>query len=213
MVRWIGTRKSMSDTMIPQVIVAYQSGFGHTATLAESVAAGARDNGAEVRTISLDALTDDDWQCLDDADAIIFGTATYMGNVSAVFQAFAEQTGRRCQQGRWRDKVAAGFTNSGAKSGDKLNSLVSLAVFAAQHHMHWVNLGLGPGWNSSESTDQEPNRLGFWLGAAAATDVDRGPADVHPSDLATCTHLGSRVAEVTRQLITGRIAAQAISVP
>ena len=50
--------------------------------------------------------------------------------------------------GTWRDKVAAGFTNSGAKSGDKLTALVSLAVFAAQHHMHWVNLGLGAGWNS-----------------------------------------------------------------
>ena len=197
---------------VPTVAVAYQSGFGHTAVLAEAVAAGARSSGTEVVMIRLGDLTEDDWQRLDNADAIIFGTATYMGNVSAAFQGFAEQTGRRCQQGSWRDKVAAGFTNSGAKSGDKLNSLVSLAVFAAQHHMHWVNLGLGPGWNSSGSSDQDLNRLGFWLGAAAATDVDADPAGVHPSDLVTCEHLGRRVALVTQQLAAGRIAAQAIPV-
>lgn len=194
------------------VIVAYQSGFGHTAALAEAVASGARSGGADVAMIGLGELTDDDWQRLDGADAIVFGSATYMGNVSAVFQAFAEQTGRRCQLGTWRDKVAAGFTNSGSKSGDKLNSLVSLAVFAAQHHMHWVNLGLGPGWNSSGSSEDDLNRLGFWLGAAAATDVDADPAGVHPSDVATCEHLGRRVALVTRQLVAGRAAAQAISV-
>lgn len=196
----------------PSVVVAYQSGFGHTAFLAEAVAAGARSVGATVTPIRLADVSDDDWQTLDAADAIIFGTATYMGNVSAAFQAFAEQTGRRCQEGTWSDKVAAGFTNSGCKSGDKLNSLVSLAVFAAQHHMHWVNLGLGPGWNHSRGSESELNRLGFWLGAAAATDVDANPDEVHPSDVATCEHLGRRVAEVTRQLVAGRAAAQAIPV-
>jgi multimeric flavodoxin WrbA len=100
--------------------------------------------------------------------------------------------------------VAGGFTNSGAKSGDKLTALMSLAVFAAQHHMHWVNLGLGAGWNSRNGSDGDLNRLGFWLGAGAATDVDRDAHDVHPSDVATCHHLGRRVAEVTRQILAGR---------
>ena len=98
-----------------------------------------------------------------------------MGNVSAGFQAFAEQTGRRCLNGSWRDKVGAGFTNSGAKAGDKMHTLSSLAVFAAQHHMHWVNLGLGAGWNSSAGSEGDLNRLGFWLGAGAQTDVDAEP--------------------------------------
>ena len=119
-----------------------------------------------------------------------------MGNVSAGFQAFAEQTGRRCMNGTWRDKVAAGFTNSGAKAGDKMHTLTSLAVFAAQHHMHWVNLGLGAGWNSSAGSEDDLNRLGFWLGAGAQTDVDADPDQVHPSDVATCHHLGRRVALV-----------------
>jgi multimeric flavodoxin WrbA len=202
-----------SDIAAPMLAVAYQSGFGHTAMFAQAVASGARDAGAHVDVMAVDTMTDRDWDILDAADGIVFGSATYMGNVSAAFQAFAEKTGRRCMDGTWRDKVAAGFTNSGAKSGDKLNTLVSLAIFAAQHHMHWVSLGLSPGWNSAAGSADDLNRLGFWLGAGAQTDVDAGPDQVHPSDVATCRHLGSRVAWVTRQFVAGRTVTAAASAP
>jgi NAD(P)H dehydrogenase (quinone) len=193
----------------PAVAIAFHSGFGHTSTLADAVAAGARRGGARVTVIAVDDMSESDWDVLDGADGIIFGSATYMGNVSAGFQSFAEKTGRRCLNGTWRDKVGAGFTNSGAKSGDKLQSLVTLAVFAAQHHMHWVNLGLGAGWNSASGSENDLNRLGFWLGAGMQTDVDANPDQVHPSDVRTCEHLGHRVATVTRQVISGRAATQA----
>ena len=202
-----------SHIATPAMAIAYHSGFGHTAVLADAVAAGAREAGADVILITVDRMTDVDWDILDAADGIVFGSATYMGNLSAGFQAFAEQTGRRCQNGTWRDKVAAGFTNSGAKSGDKLNTLVSLAVFAAQHHMHWVSLGLGAGWNSATGSENDLNRLGFWLGAAAQTDVDANAEGVHPADVQTCHHLGYRVAMVTRQLNIGRSASPAASSP
>ncbi len=195
-----------SHIAAPAVAVVYHSGFGHTAELAAAVAGGAGDAGAAVTLIAVDQMTDGDWDVLDGADAIVFGSATYMGNVSAAFQAFAEHTGRRCMNGAWRDKVSAGFTNSGAKAGDKMHTLTSLAVFAAQHHMHWVNLGLGAGWNSSAGSENDLNRLGFWLGAGAQTDVDAGPDQVHDSDVRTCRHLGQRVATVTRQLNVGRAA-------
>ena len=91
----------------PRVAVAYHSGFGHTATLAAAVAAGARDTGAAVVMIAVDAITDDGWQELDESDAVVFGCPTYMGNVSAGFQAFAEKTGRRCINGTWQNKIAA----------------------------------------------------------------------------------------------------------
>jgi multimeric flavodoxin WrbA len=127
-----------------------------------------------------------------------------MGNVSAGFQTFAEATSQRCVRGDWRDKVAAGFTNSGGKSGDKLHALTSLVVLAAQHHMHWVNLGLGPGWNSTTASEHDLNRLGFFLGAGTQTDVDVDADHVHRADLLTCHHLGLRVTEVTAQLMAGK---------
>jgi NAD(P)H dehydrogenase (quinone) len=202
-----------SHIAAPALAIAYHSGFGHTAVLADAVAAGAREAGADVTVIAVDQMAETDWDILDAADGIVLGCATYMGNVSAGFQAFAEQTGRRCMNGTWRDKIAAGFTNSGAKSGDKLNTLVSLAVFASQHHMHWVSLGLGAGWNSATGSENDLNRLGFWLGAAAQTDVDANADDVHPSDVLTCRHLGFRVAMVTRQLNIGRSVSPAVSAP
>ena len=82
-----------SDIAAPALAIAYHSGFGHTAALADAVAAGAREAGADVGVIAVDQMTDADWDMLDAADGIVFGTATYMGNVSAGFQAFAEQTG------------------------------------------------------------------------------------------------------------------------
>ncbi|MGE2688807.1 flavodoxin family protein [Mycolicibacterium pulveris] len=206
-------RHNGSDIAAPSMVVAYHSGFGHTAVLAEAVAAGARDVGAHVTVIAVEQITDTDWDVLDAADGIVFGSATYMGNVSAGFQAFAEQTGRRCIEGTWRDKVAAGFTNSGAKAGDKLGTLMSLAIFAAQHHMHWVNLGLVAGWNRSDASENDLNRLGFWLGAGAQTDVDAGPNQVHRADVQTCRHLGARVALVAQQLSVGRSATPAVSSP
>jgi multimeric flavodoxin WrbA len=202
-----------SHVAAPGVTIAYHSGFGHTAVLADAVAAGAREAGADVTVVAVDRMTETAWEILDAADGIVFGSATYMGNVSAGFQTFAEQTGRRCMNATWRDKIAAGFTNSGAKSGDKLNTLVSLAVFAAQHHMHWVSLGLDAGWKSTTGSENDLNRLGFWLGAAAQTDVDANADQVHPSDVQTCRHLGNRVAMVTRQLNIGRSASPAASSP
>lgn len=202
-----------SDIAAPAVAIAYHSGFGHTATLADAVAAGAREAGAIVTMVAVDRMTEADWDILDSADGMVFGTPTYMGNVSAGFQAFTEKTGRRCVEGTWRDKAAAGFTNSGGKSGDKLSTLISLAVFAAQHHMHWVNLGLPPGWNHSAASEHDLNRLGFFLGAGAQTDVDAGPDEVHPSDVETCRHLGRRFALATRQFNVGRSVTAAASSP
>ncbi|HLH12729.1 MAG TPA: hypothetical protein VKV77_12755 [Methylovirgula sp.] len=48
--------------------------------------------------------------------------------------------------------------------------------------------------------------MGFWLGAAAQSNVDQGPELAPPeADLATARHLGSRVARTTLQFLRGRI--------
>ncbi|GAA4894606.1 multimeric flavodoxin WrbA [Stackebrandtia albiflava] len=191
------------QTRRPRIVIAYDSGFGHTATLAGAVAEGAADAGGDVARLAVRAVTEADWDLLDAADAVVFGSPTYMGNVSAAFQSFAEATSSRCQAGTWRDKVAAGFTNSGAKSGDKSHALTSLAVLAAQHHMHWVSLGLVAGWNSTAGREDDLNRLGFFQGAGAQTDVDVPAERVHAADVATFRHLGARVCAVTRRMLGG----------
>jgi NAD(P)H dehydrogenase (quinone) len=197
-----------------RVAIAYTSGYGHTLEFATSVADGARavpETGVDL--VDVAAITDTGWNTLDTADAIIFGTPTYMGSASGAFHAFAEATSRPWMQRTWQDKLAAGFTNSGSMSGDKLHTLQYLSLLAAQHGMHWVSLGLLPGWNTTVASEHDDNRLGFYLGAGAQSWNDQGPDAVHKADLSTARHLGGRVATVAHTYAAGRGAAVAEHTP
>jgi len=190
----------------PVVSIAYHSGFGHTAVLAEAVRDGVTTAGATAHLINVEEISEEQWNLLDASDAIIFGSPTYMGTASAVFHAFAEASSKRWFNQVWKDKIAAGFTISAGKSGDKLNTLQYFTVLAGQHHMHWVGLGLMPGWNTSTASENDLNRLGFFLGAAAQSNQDQGVEGVHKADIATAAELGKRVVEVARVYAAGRTA-------
>lgn len=182
------------------VAIVYHSGYGHTAKLAQAVADGvAKVHGTRAQLIRTEDV-DKHWHDLEAADAIVFGSPTYMGSPTAAFKTFMEQSSKVWAEQKWKDKLAAGFTNSASQSGDKLNTLMDFAVFAAQHGMHWINLGLLPGNNSSKGTVDDLNRLGGFLGAMAQSNSDQG-ADVAPisSDLRTAASLGTRVAEVAHR--------------
>ena len=195
-----------SNTLIA---IVYHSGYGHTGRQAEAVKAGVEQvQGAEALLLTVeDAQTR--WDDLAAAEAIIFGAPTYVASVSAAFKVFQEATSHAVMAKglAWKDKIAAGFTNSGSRSGDKLATLMQIALFAAQHGMHWVNLDLPPANNSTTGSEEDLNRLGFWLGAGAQSNTDQGP-DIAPpeADLATARHLGQRVAETTLQFVRGRAA-------
>ncbi|MEV7562037.1 flavodoxin family protein [Streptomyces sp. NPDC089795] len=199
-------------THTPVVSIAYHSGYGHTAVVAEAVRSGAVDAGATVHLIKVDEIDDAQWELLDASDAIVFGSPTYMGTASGAFHVFAEASSKRWFGDAWQDKVAAGFTNSASKSGDKLHTLQFFQILAAQHGMSWINLGLKPGWNSSTASENDLNRLGFFAGAAAQSNSDEGADAVHKADIATAEHLGRRVTEQTRIVIAGRAAVAAAAV-
>lgn len=190
-----------------RIAIVYHSGYGHTARQAEAVKAGID----RVAAVSCLLLTVEEapnrWDDLAAAEAIVFGAPTYVAGPSAAFKAFQEASSHAVMARgyHWKDKIAAGFTNSGSQAGDKLATLMQIALFAAQHGMHWINLDLPPANNSSFGSKEELNRLGFWLGAAAQSNVDEAP-DIAPpeADLATARHLGQRVAETTLQFVRGR---------
>lgn len=189
------------------IAIVYHSGFGHTARQAEAVARGAGSVAGSVATLVRVEGDEAPWDVLERADALIFGAPTYMGGPSAAFKAFQDATSKPVFAAgfKWRDKLAAGFTNSASQAGDKLATLQQLAVFAAQHGMTWVNLGLPPANNTSAGSDAELNRLGFYLGAGAQSNADQGPDLAPPeADLLTAEHLGRRVAALAVTLARGR---------
>lgn len=189
------------------IAIVYHSGFGHTRVQAESV----RDGAATVDDTSVHLIAVDEveanWDLLDNADAIIFGSPTYMAGASAPFKAFLDSTSQRWSEQRWHNKLAAGFTNSGGLNGDKLATLQQFALFAMQHGMIWVGLDLLPGNHSGDGSGDELNRLAGFLGAMAQSNPDEGP-DVAPplADRRTAEHLGRRVAHFATQLRVARAA-------
>ncbi len=178
-----------------KISILYHSGYGHTEKLAKHIEKGVlmvANTEAKLVTTE-DFLKDND--CLNDSHGIIFGSPTYMGSVSAAFKTFMEATSKIWYERKFKDKIAAGFTNSKSMSGDKLNSLIQMAVFAAQHGMIWVSQAE---LDTSEIIGDKNgiNRIGSYLGAMAQSD--NAPADVTPpiGDLLTAEMLGRRVAEI-----------------
>ena len=189
-----------------KIVVVYHSGYGHTVKIAEAVARGVGAvDGASVELVMAEQAPRR-WELLDGADAIIMGAPTYMGSLSAPFKAFMDATSHlQYVEKRWAGKIAAGFTNGASRGGDKQNSLVQLMTFAAQHQMHWVNLGLNYGNNRSHTNEDILNRDSYTLGMAGQSNMDQG-GDVAPpfSDIRTAEFLGRRVAEVAQELLAGR---------
>jgi len=189
-----------------KVAVVYHSGYGHTAEVAQAVARGAAGiAGIDAQLISV-ADIDKHWQDLDAADAIIFGTPTYMGGVSAPFKAFMDASSKVWMAQGWKDKIAAGFTHSASQGGDKFNTVTQLFTLAMQHGMIWAGLGLLPGNNSSKGSVNDLNRLGSSTGSLTQSNADQGSEAIPASDLKTAEHLGRRVALITLQFAGARVA-------
>ena len=173
-----------------KVVVIFHSGYGHTQRVAQFVA-----EGADAQLVAIDAdgnLTDDQWATLNEADAIIMGSPTYMGMASWQFKKFADATSKMWFTGAWKDKVAGGFTCSASPSGDKLSTLQYFITLAMQQGMIWVGQ---PAMN-----DGTINRIGSNSGVMAQVGPTSPAADIPQGDLDTAKAYGQRVAQVTVKL-------------
>ena len=187
------------------IAVIFFSGYGHTAKQAEAVHKGASSvAGAKAALIAIDKegnITDADWQTLASADAIIFGSPTYMGGAAWQFKKFADASSKAWFGQGWKNKVAAGFTNSATINGDKNETLHYFITLAMQHSMVWVGTGLMPS-NKKDAQRNDVNWLGGFAGAMAQSPADSSPDEGPlPGDLETARLLGVRVAEFTAKLV------------
>ncbi|MGV3570726.1 MAG: flavodoxin family protein [Ramlibacter sp.] len=179
---------------MPDIVVVYHSGYGHTQRMAQAVAQGA---GASLLAIDAEGnLPAGGWEQLQAADAIIFGAPTYMGSASWQFKKFADASSKQWFAQEWKDKIAAGFTNSAGMNGDKQGVLTALWTLAMQHSMIWVSQGLMPS-NTRAAQRNDINYLVSYSGAIAQSPSDAGADAMAAGDLETARLFGARVAEVT----------------
>ena len=186
------------------VAVVSHSGYGHTQKQADAVLEGAKGvPGLRVKAVSIDSdgnVPDPVWDELAAANGNIFGAPPYMGGASWQFKKFADASSKPWMDGAWKDKIAAGFTNSGSINGDKHSTIAYMITLAMQHGMLWVGTGMKPA-NMLASTRNDINWLGAFSGLMAQSPVDGSPEQGPlPGDLETARLFGKRVAELVARL-------------
>lgn len=179
------------------IAVVYYSGYGHTKVVAETFA-----QSIQADLIEIDQngdISEQDWQLLNQAQGIVFGTPTYMGAAPWQFKKFADASSKIWFTQGWKDKVFAGFTNSASLNGDKQVTLIHLQTLASQHGGIWVSLGLLPA-NTKTATREDVNILGGSVGLLVQTPSDASVDEIPSGDLETAKLYAKRVKNIVEKI-------------
>ena len=180
-----------------KIVIVFHSGYGHTAKIAEAVAATA---GATLLPIDAEGnLPEGGWDTLNAADLIVFGSPTYMGMASWQFKKFADASSKAWFTQAWKDKLFAGFTNSASMNGDKHSTLHYMMTLAMQHSGLWVGTGMMPS-NSKAATRDDINYVASSAGLMTTTPSDASTDEMVKGDLATAAKFGERLATVAKTI-------------
>jgi NAD(P)H dehydrogenase (quinone) len=195
---------TFQEILMPSIAIVFFSGYGHTLKQAEAVREGATSvASAKVGFYQIDPegnLPETTFEALAAADAIIYGSPTYMGGPAWQFKKFADATSKHWFTQAWKNKIAGGFTNSASVNGDKFSTIAYFFTLSQQHGQIWIGTGLLP----SNTKAHGPDDVNWTAGSAGALAVS--PADASPDeaprkgDLETARLLGKRIAEFAARL-------------
>jgi multimeric flavodoxin WrbA len=186
-----------SLVMSKSIVIVFHSGYGHTHKIAQAVA-----EGSDGHLLAIDAdgsLPPGGWEKLAAADAIVFGSPTYMGNVSWQFKKFADESSKVWMSQGWKDKLGAAFTNSASVAGDKQTTLYTMFTLAQQHGMLWVGTGMMPS-NAKAARRDDVNYLSSFAGLATATPSDASADEMVEGDILTARLFGQRLRETVSRI-------------
>ncbi|KAF0099279.1 MAG: Trp repressor binding protein [Rhodospirillaceae bacterium] len=195
-----------------KVLVLYYSTYGHIETMAEAVAAGAREAGAQVdikrvpETVpeavakashfKLDqkapiAKVED----LADYDAVIVGTGTRFGRMSSQMASFLDQAGGLWAKGALNGKVGGAFTSTATQHGGQETTLFSIITNLL--HFGMVVVGLDYGHAGQMTLDEITGGSPYGATTIAGGTGQRQPSE---NELAGARYQGRKVAETAKKL-------------
>jgi NAD(P)H dehydrogenase (quinone) len=176
------------------IVIVFHSGYGHTEKVAQAVAEGS--GGTLLKIDAEGHLPEGGWEQLQAAKMIVMGSPTYMGSVSWQFKKFADASSKPWFSQQWKDKLAAGFTNSASMNGDKLSTLHYLFTLSQQHSMVWVGTGMMPSNNKAATRDSQ-NYVASFSGLMTTTPSDASADEMVAGDIATAKAFGERLKAAT----------------
>ena len=195
-----------------KLLVIYHSMYGHIETMANAVAEGARSvAGVEVtvkrvaETMSAEVFKAAGGKTeqsapiatpaeLADYDAIIVGTPTRFGNMSAQMRTFFDQTGGLWAKGALAGKVASVFTSTGTGGGQEM-TITSTWTTLAHHGMIIVPIG----YTTPALFDISQGGGGTPYGASTIAGGD-GSRQPDARELSIARHQGEHVAKIAAKL-------------
>jgi len=195
-----------------RVLVLYYSAYGHIETMAKAVAEGVREAGAEavikrVPELVPQEIAEKSGYKLDqeapiatveelaDYDAIIFGTGTRFGNMTAQMKNFIDQAGGLWAQGKLIGKVGAVFTSTATQHGGQESTILSFHTVLL--HLGFVIVGLPYSFTGQMGLDEVMGNSPYGASTIAGGDGSRQPSQV---ELDGARFQGRHVAQIAVKL-------------
>ncbi len=195
-----------------KVLVLYHSAYGHIEQMAEAVAEGAREAGAEVairrvpETVSEETAKASYFKLdqkaeiatvaeLETYDAIIVGVGTRYGRMPSQMAAFLDQTGALWMRGALNGKVGAAFASTASQHGGQETTLFS--VITNLMHLGLTIVGLPYSFQGQLKLDEVTGGTPYGATTIAAADGSRQPTE---NELAGARFQGKLVAETAVKL-------------
>jgi NAD(P)H dehydrogenase (quinone) len=197
---------------VPKILVLYHSAYGHIETMAQAVAEGARETGAQVdikrvpETVPEDVARAAHFKLdqaapiatiaeLADYDAIIIGAGTRFGRMNSQMATFLDQAGGLWAKGALNGKVGAAFTSTATQHGGQETTLFSLITNML--HFGMVIVGLDYGFAGQMKLDEVTGGSPYGATTIAGGDGSRQPSE---NELAGARYQGRKVAETAAKL-------------
>jgi NAD(P)H dehydrogenase (quinone) len=195
-----------------KVLVLYYSAYGHIERMAQAVAEGAREAGAEVTIKRVPELVPEELARksgykldqpapvatvneLADYDAIIFGTGTRFGNMTAQMKNFLDQAGGLWMQGKLVGKVGSVFTSSATQHGGQESTI--LTFHPVLLHLGMIIVGLPYAFQGQMGVSEVMGNSPYGASTITGGDGTRQPSAI---ELDGARFQGRHVAQIAAKL-------------
>ena len=195
-----------------KVLVLYYSAYGHIETMANAVAEGARQAGAQVDIKRVPELVPEDVARkshykmeqpapiakIDDLanyDAVIIGAGTRFGRLPSQMASFLDQAGGLWARGAMHGKVGGAFTSSATQHGGQETTLFS--IITNMLHFGMLVVGLDYGHAGQMTLAEITGGSPYGASTIAGSDGSRKPSE---NELVGARYQGRRIAETAQRL-------------